>query len=607
MIHRTLFRCLVLVASAQAMAPVTTGVIGGTVVATDSGRPVRAADVTLTAVDGQLTRTTVTDDTGRFSFATLPAGAFTLAVSKAGYLDTAYGQTRPGTAAPGSEIPLRPGERVERITIGVSHGSAIAGVVTDDHGDPAIETSVRVLRWVTTAGRRSLEVAGEATTDERGMYRIGLLPGGDYVVRAVPSESSIEDLSKMARAAGGAAVERTATYAPVFYPGTTAASAAGVVTLGVNDERANIDLQIALVPRLRIAGQILGTDGRPASGARVQLIDRALPDASLFTLSSDVDADGRFVFDDVVPGDYAVVARTGDARRLKVSYTRAARPGDHTAFDLVMTVDAFTYEAAKVTYAPAWTSDARTTAPAGRTTAGSPAQPLWAGADVRVDGSGISDLVLTLQPGRSVSGSVVFDGANPPAQLDGVRVGLVSVGAPADQSREVTGTLDARGGFSIPDVMPGQYRLTVTGAPGRWTLKSAMLGGQDALDVRLDVAPDRDVAGVEVTLHDRATELAGVLSDAQGRPAPAATVIAFPSDPRYWMPESRRIQAMRPSRDGQFAFRGLPAGDYRLVAVTDAEPGQWFDPGFLRALAGSATAVTLGDAEKKTQNLKINR
>ncbi len=42
-----------------------------------------------------------------------------------------------------------------------------------------------------------------------------------------------------------------------------------------------------------------------------------------------------------------------------------------------------------------------------------------------------------------------------------------------------------------------------------------------------------------------------------------------------------------------------------MTAVTDMEPGEQFDPAVLELLARSAVALTLGEGEKKTQDLRL--
>src|SRR6185436_14822495 len=75
---------------------VGTGAISGAVTMDATGAPVRRARVTLSGAELRGGRSAITDDTGRFSFTSLPAGRFTLTASKAGYVDITYGAKRPG-------------------------------------------------------------------------------------------------------------------------------------------------------------------------------------------------------------------------------------------------------------------------------------------------------------------------------------------------------------------------------------------------------------------------------------------------------------------------------------------------------------------------------
>src|SRR5262245_43473540 len=75
--------------------PVGTGRITGTVVDHESGRPVRFAIVSIAGE--QFHRSMITDGSGVFSFDQLAAGAYRVIVNKPGYLETEYGQARPGT------------------------------------------------------------------------------------------------------------------------------------------------------------------------------------------------------------------------------------------------------------------------------------------------------------------------------------------------------------------------------------------------------------------------------------------------------------------------------------------------------------------------------
>src|SRR6478672_8416081 len=65
----------------KADAPAQTGTIGGRVIAADTGRPVRRARVSVSAVELPGGRGTLTDDSGVFELAELPAGRYTVSVS----------------------------------------------------------------------------------------------------------------------------------------------------------------------------------------------------------------------------------------------------------------------------------------------------------------------------------------------------------------------------------------------------------------------------------------------------------------------------------------------------------------------------------------------
>jgi hypothetical protein len=143
------------------------------------------------------------------------------------------------------------------------------------------------------------------------------------------------------------------------------------------------------------------------------------------------------------------------------------------------------------------------------------------------------------------------------------------------------------------------------GGAAAWTLKSAVVGGHDTLDFPIDIAPNQDVADATLVFTDRTQELSGTIQDGSGRPAPDFTIIVFPADNRYWLPEARRIVSTRPGTDGKFSVRGLPSGDYRLTAVTDVEPGEWYDPAFLTQLQNASIPVALKDGEKKVQDVKL--
>ncbi len=595
-----------------------TGWLSGTLVAADTGRPVRRATVTLASPDSGVRKTATTDEAGAFSFTQLPAGSFTLSATRQGYLDVAFGQRTPGSGRPGTAIQLAAGQKLEDVTLRMPRTGILTGVITDEFGDPMMGMQVRAWRYVKRSGERTLQLAGTATTDDRGIYRItGLLPGEHLVGTGArdTSETMMLEVMKMREMAvelkgvelrgqvyadakptwsyevpairGSAAAK--SGYAAVYYPGTLQSSAATAVTLGISEERGGVDMQLQVVPLAQVSGSIIGPDGGLPPGGEVRLVESGstLPTAKVF--SGPVRQDGTFTISSVPPGQYTLTARTNQKYQMHV-----------VGHDLEMAVEGKTVvlNNFEVGRAGAMKMVDGQNVP----------ESLWGQMDLSVDGRPLTNVVLSLQRGFDVSGTFAFDGTPPlPPDLSRIRLQLTPVANAGVDAGAGSSATYAAGRFTLKGVTPGRYRLSASGLPSGWMTQSAVFGGRDVLDTMLEVKPGDELSSGIVTFTSQSTELSGMLQDNSGKPVADYTIVVFASDPRYWTPMSRRIQAARPSTDGRFSFRNLPAGEYRLMAVVDPEPGEWFDPAFLDQVVAATMPVSLGDGERKVQDVRIVR
>ena len=584
--------------------PTGKGSIVGSVTVTGTGGPARRARVSLSGGELRGSMSRMTDTDGKFAFVGLPAGRYTLSVSKAGYVSATYGQHRPGSGRPGTAIQLADGQKFEA-RLQIPRGGAITGTVVDEHGEMTQGVNVRAMRWATTTGQRTLQMVSSATTDDRGIFRIYNLQPGDYVICAAPrnqagaeAERMLAEVAAVQRQAETAAqrsveearamVERVtalqtqltgqlqeepAGHAPTCFPGTATPSAATSIALGPGEERGGVDFQLQLVRLAMVEGMVFSTTGSIPPNLQVTM--RAAGDGvGAETRNIRVDPQGRFRFMGIAPGEYRLSARA------TVAATRALLDG-----------------------VPQKIEEARQAS--GSATELRAEQRFWATTDINVDGRNVSNVVLQLQPGMTITGQIAFQGTEQrPADLTRLRANASPVFSGSVEMSSAQGRVDANGRFTIPSVLPGRYRISVSGAGPNWFTESSVVGDQDTLDFPIEVRPNQNVSDVTISFTDRQSEFTGTIVNQRNEPVSDFTVIVFPSESRYWIPQSRRIMTSRPTTDGRFTFRGLPPGEYRVATVFDPEPGSWYDPAVLQQLQSAAVTILAG--EKKHQDIRIS-
>jgi hypothetical protein len=566
-----------------------TAAISGLVLSDEAQpKPLRRARVTISGAEFTVSATLITNDDGTFLFDRLPAGRYTIAAAKDAYVTTAYGASRPDR--PGSPIVVRGDER-RQVTLRLPRGAVITGTVMGSDGQllPGVIVAASVRRFLPIAAERILQPVGSrGVTDDRGVYRIFGLAPGDYLVSAsvrlspgVPSEelrllsdgeirralAEVRDTAARSQpgasatprpstAPPGSEAGRTVTYAPLFYPGTPVTAQATTITLTKGEERNGVDISLQYVATARIEGSVFSS--RPGQQQiSVMLTPNQMGADFGLRQSRTASPDGRFTFSGVPPGTYTIIARS------------AIRPP-----------------------AP-----------------GGPAVMLSATADVNVDGENIGNVMLTLEPGLTIAGRLVFEGAQPPAvDFTKLRVNfpLALTGFSAAPFPPLQ--LDAGGRFTAEGVPAGVFRIsnTIQGLRdpiGRWWLKSIAIDGRELLDRPFEFRQSTD--NTIVTFSDRASTVAGVARDARGLPADGIAVVAFGVDESSWFTNSRRVAGVNAKADGTYSIRNLPAGDYFVVASYDVMQGEWFDPALLQRLKASSMRISLGENEAKTQDVVL--
>jgi protocatechuate 3,4-dioxygenase beta subunit len=602
--------------------PVGTSVISGTVTAADTGRPLRGVRVNVNGVTllssrpggrgtmpqavtggmGSLnaSRMALTDTQGGFVIEHLPAGEYAVSASRSTFLTTNYGQKKP--AGPGTTLHLGEGQKLA-LTLQLLRGGVIAGTVFGEDGDPAAQTQVQVWRYASNNGSKRLQRSNGASTDDRGAYRISGLQPGNYLVSATMSNSDavmadrmLADTAQIEQAIAAGAIQPAAApglpatvaipmpqppqnrglsldnsppgYAPVFHPSTIEPRNATMVRVVGGDEHRFIDIQVRVAQASHIVGSVTNPPG-PDRGVQVMLMnDDSFMDS---TTATRADQNGQFAFRSVPPGKYTILAEV-----ISVSQTTVIN-GIATSTQRVGP--------------PPQLEDS---------------QRMWGRDAVSVGGQTVATASITLQPGKSISGVVIFDMARPPDLTRSRMMVSLQMAPDAMQMRFSPlpqAVVGPDGRFTLSGVSPGRYQIR---GPG--FTKSAIVEGKDTLDFPVEVTGDADLTSAVVTVTDQLTEIAGTITDATGEPGSGETVVIAATDERYWTPGSRRIAFTRTRGDGQYVFRNLPPGSYVIAVISDLEFGMQYDVEFLKTLAAAgSTRVTIGDGEKLQRNLRVAR
>jgi hypothetical protein len=591
---------------AQTPAPAARdGVITGQVVDASTGKPVGAAIVSIagagTAIPGGLGEgfreesripRILTGSDGRFGFRDLPAGRFTVLVTKGGYADGASGRRVFGGAS--QPVVLTATVRTAETSVRMWKYAAIAGTIVDESGEPVVALQVTSARRTFVAGRRRFVPIGpSARTDDRGVYRLsGLLPGEYLVTTSQPSFSANTSFDAGARAGRGAGSglspgsadaiqlggaqfmigrggaippppvgDRMQIYPTVFYPSALSPEQATTITLVSGEERLGVDLQLQPVPAVRVGGTVTGGAG-PGGMLPLKLMPAGVDDISAEALAPEsiADASGAFTFAAVPAGRYTLRASSA------VAPPGSTRPGEMQ----------------------------------------------WLAMPIVVGGDDIDGLVAVMRPALRITARLEFEGATPRPPAQAQRAGQFTPPPfrleSDDLASSIVGGIGRMVGgageqVTLGGFAAGTYRVRVAASPPGWMFKAAMLNGVDVSETPFEFT--RDIPDLVLTYTDRWSGMSGVV---QGAGAAGAMVLAFTTNPQSWDntgANPRRLKSTRANAKGEFGLSSVPPGEYYVIAVAEDQGPEWRDPKTLEGLARIATQVSIAEGEHKTIDLRL--
>jgi protocatechuate 3,4-dioxygenase beta subunit len=611
--------------AAAQQSPASTGFILGQVVDQATTQPIAGARVSLSASMGDATgarlpaglggagsETVLSDGQGRYLFHTLPKGDYTVLASAPGYLDGGYGASGPEAAA--RALALDEGERIGDAQVRLWKAATITGVVSDETGAPVVGVSTSLLRRF--GGQRVERVGYGASTDDRGVYEFRGLAPGEYLV-VVPSGMTAVPAPVMAAGSVAAATLQTSGlrsmgigpamnpvvrlgdfYVPsndsawganrllavlpwslrsdgrlvapptTFHPGATSVSRASAVVVTAGDERTGIDVALRPVAMTSVSGIVLGPEGRMPNHAvhlipdfaATQLIERTFVSAVTST-----DAEGAFTFPAVAAGAYVIKAWR-HPQILVIG--RDPLPPDST---------------------------------------------LWSETPIVVGDTGVTGVPVTLRPGSTVSGQLVFEGAAPmpaPARFQTPLSAAFEPAWPLAFAARLATRVGSAGEFSTQGLPPGRYLPrflnNFTSSVSGWYFESATHRGHDLTREPL-VLDGQPVTDVMITFTDRRADLTGAVRDAAGRPNADAAVVVFPADYPAWIAQDLppvRSRSTLTSTRGSYELQALLPGEYLAAAVDADVLNRWPHAASVQTIAPFATRVTIARGESRRLDLQ---
>jgi Carboxypeptidase regulatory-like domain len=513
------------------------GSASGQVVLEGAGTPLRKVQVTLvpsegsvvfSRQDGREPKSGTTDSDGRFQIDQVQPGEYRVTLERNGFLGTNRRSRRYSSTL----LSFASGQELQGLLFRMRQAGVIKGKVVDEDGDPVPEMNVVAISASAHDGASN----SDGTTNDLGEFRIAGLSEGRFFVLAQPQQEGNSEAQRM-------------EHAPTYYPGTLDQSQAASVEVHAGDE-STANFSLISSRTFTVRGQVFGLAQRTAptlrqgssrivaSSAPMVMLERA---ENTQIASANLEEDGSFEIQGVLPGSYTARINSGYGSRLRATPTIEVRDAD------------------------------------------------------------VSGVQLTVEPAVEVRGRFRMDNGQ---KLDWRQVQVIldpEDRKQADTARVARVQQD--GLFAAQDVQPGTYHVVVTSNSSSlrdYIVKEVNASGKDVGDSGFAVgnaAPFLDVVG-----SAKGATIEGVAVDDTGKPVADVQIVCFPDVARR---NRRDVyQQVQTDQRGYFSLRGLNPGEYQVLALDDAVT-DITDPDFVAAHEAEGETVTIEGGERKAITLKL--
>ncbi len=518
--------------------------IAGVVVNWATGQPVVGASVaiapTTQGVERDISRSVITGADGRFDFAGLSRGKYSLMATARGFM--LQGFERHGMYA--TAIVTGPDFDAEHLVFRLQPDAWVEGQVIDENNDPVQNAMVRLFEQSKEDGRQRTVPLDQGQTDDRGQFRLGHLAPGTYylAVSARPWYAQNNNRITLRRKPNPEADARAAqeaaaldvTYPLTFYPDSADSAGASPITLHPG-ERFTADVVMRTVPGLHLRIRTgntanFGMAGFPRISQRI--FDGYLD--SVFNAPESSIEPGVVDIAGLAPGHY-VIEMSGS----KGGNEKGATREGYREVDLA--------------------------------------------GDLEVNANDSSGFV-------TVAGSVVFEGATR------APTGLAIQFSNQETGENFGSEIRDKGRFEFEGVKPGRYVVTLQSSGGYFLSKMSVTGAK--LSGRtLDIGSNASVH-IAASVGRGVAQVDGV-AQRSGQPFSGAMIVLVPRDAGNNSPLFRRDQS---DSDGTFTLPNVVPGEYTVLALANGWDLEWGNPAVLQPYLNGGEAVHItGDGKVQVQ------
>ena len=491
--------------------------------------------------DSPAAYTAATDAEGKFHFADVERGQYRMSYRKAGFL-----AGRGGFGATGGMnlVTVKAGETHGGLRYYLSPQGVVTGRVLDDEGEPV--QGVRVMLIRPEYGNRTQRMVprGQATTNDRGEYRITDVASGKYYIQASVTRGFAPTDGTWGPAAPPKPGEARVAYVSTYYPNASDQEQAIRVTVAPGLELPGQDISLRKEKVVKVSGKLVWADGSPVKDASLIYVPR---ETTYYFGGSAFGTDnkGAFTINELRPGDYVLLANgPPDASGVMQESVLRLHVGNRETENVTLE----------------WQSD--------------------------LEASGAFAMEESDKKEKDLAGCM-FNAM--PAEVSIFGGGVAR--AKSD------------GRFKI-ELAPVRLKLGARCPGGSPYVKSILVGDEDVLGKEVDGAAVA-ASGIKVIVRTDAASVSGTLDIPDEKKGAIGSPLVALISTNARLRQAGLIDHPAIDQSYRFQSKNLRPGEYLAWAFEEGDINSFSDPEFYRLVESKGVKVTLGPNESQTVELKL--